>query len=560
MNEELTIEQRLEELGHELHGSSDFTERVMAEVRNQNKTERIPVASEAKSSPRRWRAPLAIAASVMLVVSVWWLSRPVDLYARIVAALSEARTVHSSGWTRVIVRKWPLESAPANDVSEQWPEGKVPIEMWHWTDPDGTSRSYEKAGPVTLVRNGGDMQEYQEDADLTYFYEGGYNKDRVAEFSGRAQFLSLLERPSLAKEDLGARQEAGRQLQGLRLTQADRVEEFWFDDETALPVRFVRQDKSSGQTMLELTFRINEPVPTVVATFAPPATKHVRYGGGSKTNDAWLAHVVTLGERLQAQSPAGQIALWPRDGQIFANQWPLLAANGKYWVRPLDVDQYKQMPLTDFIRRGVATNDDDRRMGTWRIPKEFHDLEFPRADLVHTADMPWQDWVQFALGQLGLEFVDQTEDRVLWVARHGSRPLKRWQDVNPPVPYIVEGGKVQKGYVKPGVGHILHPVTLQQLFESFNNLIDQNDFAADKPWIIDTTNRPAPPPYDAAKHGTPVEYREKVVSQYYVATDAPWFVGKESIQMARDWYAKEFDISFVEITRPVTVHVIRRKR
>jgi hypothetical protein len=29
--------------------------------------------------------------------------------------------------------------------------------------------------------------------------------------------------------------------------------------------------------------------------------------------------------------------------------------------------------------------------------------------------------------------------------------------------------------------------------------------------------------------------------------------------MARQWYAKEFGITFTEETRPITIHVVRRK-
>jgi hypothetical protein len=107
---------------------------------------------------------------------------------------------------------------------------------------------------------------------------------------------------------------------------------------------------------------------------------------------------------------------------------------------------------------------------------------------------------------------------------------------------------------------MLRPATLEELFNSFNDNIDRYDFAADKPWIIDATNLPLPPAYNEAEHGHYREYSDKIKSQYLVATDAPWFVGEESLQMARDWYAKEFGITFVEIIRPVTVHVIRRKQ
>jgi hypothetical protein len=558
MNDHQFLEEQLEQLGRELAGSADFSQRVMTRV-----VDRQPIAlNSPQMKPRsrsRWQAPLAIAASVILCVGVWWLARPANLYARMMAALAEAKTLHVTGWTRHIPRKWPLEGTPTLNLADRWPDGKYPVEMWHWTEPDGTTRSYERFGPVILVRRGGDSKEYQEDADLTWIYEGGYAKDQVAELGGMAQYFTTLERPSLKKDDLGTREEAGRRQRGIRHTERGRVEELWIDEATNLPARLIRKQSVDAEPMLDLTFKADQPVPATIANYTPPATKLVRYGGGNRTNDAWRQHVAELSERLQSQPLSGRIAIWPRStGRRFANQFAHLTADGKYWIRPLDLDEHFPLSLENFIQNGVATGDGERRPGSWRIPKELHDMQFPRADLIHVADMPWQEWVQFALGKLGLEFVDQVETQKVWIAKHDGQPLKPWHQTKPPVPYVIEGGKEKKGYVKPGIGHMLRPVTLQELFAGFNGMIDR-DFGADKPWIVDQTNLPAPPPYDEAKHGTRREYREKVVSQFLVATDSPWFVGHESIDMARQWYAKEFGITFTEETRPVTVHVIRRK-
>jgi hypothetical protein len=433
--------------------------------------------------------------------------------------------------------------------------------MWHWTEADGTTRSYERAGPVILVRHGGDSKEYQEDADLTWIYEGGYSKNRVEEFGSLGQYFAALQRPALKNEDLGIREDAGRKLRGIRHSQNNRIRELWIDEATGLPARLTQKSSPEGEPTFELTFIADEPVPNVIATYAPPATKHVRYGGGSRTNDAWLQHVAEIGDRLKTQPLGGRIALWPRDSvPLFANQWSLLTADGKHWIRPLDLDQHFPLSLEDFIRLRIATNEGEQRHGTWRIPKELLELEFPRADLIHVADMPWQEWVQFAIGQLGLEFVDQDETQTVWIAKHDGRPLRPWQHVNPPVPYVVEGGKEKKGVVRPGIGFALRPVTLHELFADFNGMIDSHDFAADKPRIIDETGLPAPPAFDRTKHGTPREHRDKVVSKFYVATDSPWFVGRESIEMARAWYEKEFGITFTEEKRPVTVHLIQRTK
>jgi hypothetical protein len=165
--------------------------------------------------------------------------------------------------------------------------------------------------------------------------------------------------------------------------------------------------------------------------------------------------------------------------------------------------------------------------------------------------------VQFVLNEAGFEFIEQTEDQTYWIANHDGRKLKPWKDVDPPVPYVVEGGIEKKGYVRPGIGFKLRPATLTDLFSDFNNMIDR-DMDADKPWIIDATGLPVPPPYDEAVYDSYMKYAEKVLPEYYVATDSPWFVNHESVAMARKWFAEEFGITFAEETRPVTVRVIRR--
>jgi hypothetical protein len=91
-------------------------------------------------------------------------------------------------------------------------------------------------------------------------------------------------------------------------------------------------------------------------------------------------------------------------------------------------------------------------------------------------------------------------------------------------------------------------------------MIDSHDFSATKPWIADKTGLPAPPAYDKAVHGSFAEYHKDVVEpNFLVATDAPYFVGDVSLALARDWYEKEFGITFDEERQSQTVHVIRKK-
>src|SRR5262245_19874234 len=254
MNDLRTLETQLEQLGTELSGPPDFSASIVAQlVESQPNMELAKEGRTAVHATRpRWQTPALLAAAVLICFGVWWMSRPTTLYARMLAALGEAQTIHVTGWTCHIARKWPLEGAPAKNLSDRWPDGKYPIEMWHWTDANGTTRSYEQAGPVILVRHGGDSKEYQEDADLTWIYEGGYSKNRVEEFGGLGQYFAALQRPSLKNEELGTREEAGRKLRGIRHSENDRIRELWIDEATGLPVNLTQKPSVNAEPTFEL--------------------------------------------------------------------------------------------------------------------------------------------------------------------------------------------------------------------------------------------------------------------------------------------------------------------
>jgi hypothetical protein len=556
MNHITMLDERLNRLGRELSGGGDLSEAIIRQLKTEGlATRQHPPAPPSRTKRRHWQAIAAVAAFLCVCLGIWWISRPQPLYARMLDALAKVQTVHATGWMTDIVRKWPLEMPLPNNSRPE----KYEVEFWYWSDAAGVPCSYERTGPVTVIRRGGDLKEYQQDVDLTFIYEGGYDKDRVAQFERFAAYFSALERPSLEKVDLGTRDEGGRQLRGLRLVERGTAEEIWFDAKTDLPVQLTRSATRGGQKTLELNFATDEAVPRAIDRYEPPKSKLVRYGGGDEGRDEWLAHVAEIGEQLQKQSLNGRIAILPReDGRTFSLQYPLATPDGRYWVRPLDINQNIPMTLSQFVRDHAATSDGERRHGTWQLAQEFHDVELSRADLVYEADVPWQEWVQFVFNEFGFEFVEQKEEQTYWMARHDGRELKPWKQVNPPVPYVVEGGIEKKGYVRPGIGFKLRPATLADLFSDFNNMIDR-DMRANKPWILDETGLPMPPGFDEREHGTHRRYAETVLPAFYVATDSPWFVDDQSVEMARKWFADEFGITFSEEVRPTVVHVIRPK-
>ncbi|MEM7315790.1 MAG: hypothetical protein AAF497_21850, partial [Planctomycetota bacterium] len=85
-----------------------------------------------------------------------------------------------------------------------------------------------------------------------------------------------------------------------------------------------------------------------------------------------------------------------------------------------------------------------------------------------------------------------------------------------------------------------------------------NGMRADGAILRNETGLPLPPQRDFEKYSGRTAW-ESVVNPYYVATDVPYFPGKEGREMAIEWYRKEFGITFIEEKRMMTTHVIERK-
>lgn len=549
MNDTKQVIDSLDRVGQQLRQRESIVAGVMSEL--ESATVQL---KQRREFPLRIVATIATAVCMLVAIGVW-LSGPRSLYAQTVAALNQVETVHVTGWTSRIIRKWPLEKPVEDDDSDM-----IPVEGWYWED-DGTPVSHEKFGPVVLLRRGNKLQEYQQDTDLL-FVSDSRPRDAIERFSAMASYLEVLKEEGKKLTNLGTRREAGETWRGVKLDRGGSVE-IWFDTKTDLPVRCSQRSTSydGKEISVELQFRYNQELPDAVVSFKPPKTKHVRHGsGGSDRQLVWHRHVQDVAARIDQSPLDGPIAILPRTSErVFSFQYTKLTPDGKYWVLPLGHDQYFKLTVKNFINLRVQRAGSDRAPETWRVADDLLEVEFPRVDLVYKQDTPWQQWVQFALNQIGLEYVDVAEERTFWIARHDGRKLKPWRDVQPPVPYLVQGGQVKRGVVRPGIGHQLVPETIHGLFEDFNR-IQNKDYQADHPIIVDQTGLPRAPVWDQAKHATYQEFKDAVnYDQYYVATDSPWFAREESRQMARDWYEKEFGITMTEEKRQLTIHVVRRK-
>ena len=557
MTENFRIENELNALGEQLGARPELTNRILAEIADVP----APTVSTARRFANRmtsWR-PIAVSAAVVaaIVTAVVFISRPDTLYANAIQALQQAKTIHVTGWTRQVFRNWPLEK-PIEGMDS---EPKHSAEAWYWT-ADGKPRSYEKFGPVIQIRNAENLREYQEDANLLFIRKGGA-KDYVEHISGIARHLQALQQDGASTEKLGERKDGNRKLSGVRVTQHGRVDEYWFDAKTNLPVRFTRSTKRNDKlvVMLELNVRINEPIPAKIASYEPPKTENIRYGYGTgNTNLAWRQHVQELGQRLQEQPPTDPVTFIPRtDGKIFPNQWSLDTPDGRYQIVPIDLDQHFKLTMYNFVRLKASFGGEFDKV-SWRVPKELHEVEFERFDVAVKQGTSNREWIQATLNHCGYEFTDVVEKQPVWTARHDGRKLQPYKQVQPPVPYLVRNGKQQRGVVRTGIGYQLIPVTMKTLLRELPRLQNE-DLNGSGPIVIDKTGLPTQPTWDKSKHKTYVEYKQAInYEKYLVATDSPWFVGKGSREMARKWYAKEFGVTFEEELRPRTIHVIRRKK
>lgn len=506
-------------------------------------------------------ATFAVAASLMLAMGVF-LSQPRTLYAKAMVALSRVQTIHVIGWSERVPRAWPLEKAePDNEDSQK----HYAVDMWFWSSVDGTPRTFERYGPVTKIMIGESEKEYQQDVDLLYLAEGRLN-DEAKEIATLAKLLSELK--DAEQKELGTKSLDGRTVRGVKVTRHGRSEEYWFDQVSNLPVSYVRTDKD-GEKQIELTLSYDESVPQEVLAYSPPKASAVRYGGSHPDiNLAWKQHVQNLW--LNHELPETGCLIVPREVK-FGNSWILQTPDENYTVFPVDSRHSAGMDLRHFLRNRVADRMDDCvydgcdgvavcNATTWRVDESLSEFMFPNCDLIVAADTPWQEWVQFFLNENGLKYTDVEEERTIWIAQHDGRELRPWQQVNPPVPYRYRNGKPMYGVIVPGRGHgsnYANGVTFAVLFKEFNS--DQvNGMRADGAILCNETGLQLPPVRDFETYSAQKDW-EPIVSQYYVATDVPYLPGKKGREMAREWYKKEFGITFVEEKRTMTTHVIERK-
>lgn len=555
MRQSTELNDRLDQLRAVLAGHPRFVDQVMSEITKESTCNPIEVEQPERGGIQRFAA-LAIAAAIIFAIG-WWMTRSTSLYAQAIAALQKVEVVHASGWTKELVRKWPLE----NEIAAQ--EERYNIEAWYWNDGERNGRAHETIGPITTARDGAILTEFQRDVELLYVLKSK-PKDSVERFETLGKVLKALAVEGTKTIDLGALEVDGKVLQGTRMIRDAGIEEYWFDSQTKLPMIFTRSRKVDQEMVSELELKLSydDPLPETIEAYSPPASKNMRYGGQvGNVVEVWDQHVQNLQVAIATQPDLPLPRIIERTGQkTFSYQYGKLTPNGRLRIIPLDL-KYSKMDVGNFIRLHVSGAGDESDFYRWRIERNLEELTFPKSDLVSSNKTPWQEWTSFALGTIGLDFITVEEDREFWIAKHNGVNLKSYKEVNPPVPYIVEGGREKRGLVNLGVGHALRPVSLQRLFDDFNTMQNMSPIGGHHPIIIDQTGFPQPPEFDKNKYESEAEYEQEVnYEQYLVASDSPYFVGEGSTEMARQWYQKELGITFDSEIRKLTMHIVRQKK
>ena len=522
-----TLEARLESLKHAVPDAPDF----VAGVRRALPAE--PAAAHGRSVWKLASATAAAALAACVVVAVMlWPSPAQRAYAAAAKALANIRTVHATGWTLRPEQHY----GTALDAPATQPAQRQAIDEWEWTASDGSPRRYSRQGSITVWDDG--QRRYEHQADHARIHV-----DESAKPTARAKFASLLERledlkrEGVEKTDLGNRTDnAGRIRRGLRIEKAgERRQELWFDAETRLPVHLLAWNWKDGDwsPAREHVIEYDQPIPDVVAQYAPPTDVRREYASSIDARfEPWRNRLTLLAAGYKDKPLPQPMELVARDGDkpIEAYAYGKLPGITTHVVYPLG-SSMPNHPLTlgEYLRRSWEPT------GTLRVPTELRDLRLNH-DLVLASQTPQREQVAFVLQSLGLELTETTEPRTVWIARYDGRPLKDWRQVKAPVP------NPQNLALHPGMASGFGPTSIKDLFHGLVFYQDEQ-LTADRVFIVDETGLAAGP-----------------AEPKPVSSESPYFGGDASPAIAKQWFAEQFGVTFVEQKREQTVHVVRRRQ
>lgn len=492
---------------------------------------------------RRWALPsgLGLAASVVIGAVLWFalLSSPQTLYAKTIEALQQVHTVHMTGWTSRIQRRFTLGEGHSDTKSPS----RYKINIWLWRTKSGALKRYDQQGPIVMWQDDDLSYEHQTDTDILYIYKAKIKND-LTRLPALADKLEELRTGGLEQRPLGAAKTVdGRKIHGLQLRRdGEKKIEYWFDTVTNLPVKASRFKWVNGEWVKwsEISAQYDKAVPKATVAYTPPKTSNIHYSPDiSPETEKWRTHKLILANRYENNPLTEPMDFVPRKlNNIIDVTWGRqLPGYPNYSIEPL-AHKLGVYTLGHYIKstcQAFASN------GCVRVPADFRDIKLNH-DLIYRSDTTPKQRIQFVLDQFGLDLIEVVKNRMVWVAHHDRRPLKPWKQVRAPV------SNPDNLPLHPGMPYGWGGITMKGLFESF--AWDQDsELSADKIIIIDQTGLASSSEQPDADHHND-----------YVSDEHPYWGEEESILIARKWFDEQFGVTFTQEVRPMTVYVVQKQQ
>jgi len=516
------IEQRLRER------LAAFRERLDARERS------TATAQRQLFSPTRklaWACVVTVACVAAAVVASFLLTAPRNgVYAAAMEALKSVKTVRISGWSLYPEQQFYEELDPSQHY---------PLEIWEWVTENRRYRQYYREGHVTEWDDGERRYRYHEQRDELYVSLSTVSKRPMrAQFEKLAAELGEFVQRGYTRTDLGERTIGESQAKGVRLEMPERArKEAWFDTTTNLPIEateYVWKDGAWLQ-LSEGTIVYDQEVPIRISGYAPPKAKQTHYDSSIDPEfERYNLHLRRLAARYHEAPLPDRMELAPREvEEKMESYYPGRLPDIKtHWVRPI------HSSLGSYLRTGKWAPH-----GTLRMPPDLQNIKLNH-DLIVKYGVSTRERNEFVLNSLGLEVVEVTEDRKVWVAHYDGRPLKPWEQVKAPVPR-----EDPRAPIGPGMASVFGPFSMVELFEGFAYGQDY-DLTATGLVIVDETGLAT-----VRAEGDSKKSREAAA----VSNESPRWKGDESVEIARRWFAEQFGVTFTEDTRPMTVYVVRKR-
>ena len=522
---------------------AEMRERILADVINAH--ENSSKIKPALAGPKIWniimKSPITkLAAAAMIVIAAMiainYFGGSIDgtsaIYAAAMKAMQDVNTVHISGWTTRLRPKYNTVLDEASTTLKQYP-----LEIWEWMTENGEYRIFDHQGSITEWDDGERNYEYNKDKNLLYISKSGAH--RVAKdlrhFQTIITHLNQLKDKGIEVADLGTRIIGNKQAKGLRIERDNKREDIWLDSQTSLMLESNTYIFEEGQwrQWRHGVLNYDQNVPTDILAYVPPETAKIEYSWHIAPRfEKWHLHLRKIAAYYQEHPLPETMELLPRksDEEIHAyspGRLPEITDTTRLWVLPI------QSSLGDFLRTRI------KPWGSLRISENLREIEL-NYDLITSNKFSSRQRVDFVLDKLGLEIIEITENRRVWVAQYDGRPLKPWRQVEAPVT------KPPRSPLRPGMDSTSSPHSIKHLFEIFAYWQDL-DLNADKIIIIDKTGLPSEP-----KEG---QSRESIA----VSSASPFWGGDESIEIAKKWFKEQFGITFTEESRPMTVYIVWKR-